>query len=161
MCAAFADDTRSWLIFDACTRPAYYQDLHNILAAPAGHVLRYEYKEKYLTPEVRGTLSAARPQPKSVLLAYVQHRDFTRGGNAVFTLPTFGDGLWLATRFAEMMNVVREADRYFFDLSLGDYPQNRGAANDFFSTAFQNANTPPKAWVAFADRDAVKQLEGG
>jgi hypothetical protein len=161
MCAAFDDDTRSWLIFDTCTRPAYYQDLHNILAAPAGHVLRYEYKEKYLTPEVRGTLSAARSQPKSVLLAYVQQREFTRGANAVFTLPTFEGGLWLATRFAEMMNIVREADRYFFDLSLGAYPQNQGAAHDFFSAAFQSANTPPQAWVAFASRDRVMQLEGG
>ncbi len=160
MSPRFDDETNSWLIFDTCTRPPYYQDLHNILAGPAGHVLRYEYKEKYLTPEVRATLAAARALPKAVLLAYVQHREFTRGSNVAFTLPTFPEGLWLATRFGEMVNVVREADRYFFDLSLGGYPENEHAA-DLFAAAFERANTPPTAWVAFVSRESIAPLAGG
>jgi hypothetical protein len=158
MSPLLADDASAWLIFDTCTRPAYYQDLHNILAAPSGHVLRYEYKEKYLTPEVRATLSAGRPLPKSVLFAYVQPRDFTRGSAVAVNLPAFEDGLWLATRLGEIVNVVREADRYFFDLSIASYPQNNASATTLFANSFGRGDTPPHAWVAFVSRESIAPL---
>jgi len=46
MSFTFDDESRLWAIFDTCTKPHYYQDVHNLLAAPQGWVLRYEYRKQ-------------------------------------------------------------------------------------------------------------------
>ena len=50
-----ADESSSsfWVIFDTGTVPAYYQDVHNILAMPHETIVRYNYKEKYLCDVAR------------------------------------------------------------------------------------------------------------
>ncbi len=39
------------VVFDTCTRSHYYADVHQLLALPAGTILRYDYQEKYFSPE--------------------------------------------------------------------------------------------------------------
>ena len=43
--------SRYWVIFDTCSVPEYYRDLHTVLASPSGAVVRYSYRAKYLTEE--------------------------------------------------------------------------------------------------------------
>jgi hypothetical protein len=45
-----------FVIFDTCTHAAYYGDVHEVLALPAGAIVRYEYKRYLFKPEAAATL---------------------------------------------------------------------------------------------------------
>src|SRR5689334_5840571 len=70
--ALFPDKLRWWVIFDTCTRPEYYQDVHNLLALPRDVLLRYEYRSKYLSPAAIQAATNPNTAPLWVLLVYAQ-----------------------------------------------------------------------------------------
>jgi hypothetical protein len=75
----FEDKKHFWIIFDTSTLREYYQDVHNLIALPSGASIRYEYREKYLSPSA--LTAALKPQsaPSAVLLVYAQWTNYVQG----------------------------------------------------------------------------------
>src|SRR5258708_33047965 len=63
-------DDAFWVVFDTSQYPAYYRDVHDLIAAPRRFVLRYQYREDLLSDSAR-TL-ALKQKSLPVLLLYIQ-----------------------------------------------------------------------------------------
>lgn len=162
MTRGFADDARFWIVFDTCSRPAYYRDVHNLLAAPAGSILRYDYRRKYLTDEVTAVIDdTAVSLPDRVLLAYAQHTAYTRGAELP-KIDGFGDALWIGTRLARMVCVAEAAGEYFFDLQVSGYPAQGAAFLGIMQQQFQRGETPTAKYISFStDNTSFANVMGG
>ena len=60
-----------FVIFDTCTHAAYYGDVHEVLALPAGAIVRYEYKRYLFKPEAAATLDGFANAPVFVGVVWV------------------------------------------------------------------------------------------
>src|ERR1700674_1058615 len=98
--------TECWIIFDTCTRQPYYQDVHNLLALPAGSILRYQYRKLRLTDKALAAVSAWQKWD-AVLLVYAQSRAYAKKEPDPTAIFSFDDMLWVPTRFATLRNLVK------------------------------------------------------
>src|SRR5260370_33998851 len=91
-----------WVIFDTGTRPEYYRDVHNLLALPRGAVMRYDYRDTYLSERALRLAVNDAEAPAKILLIYGQKPGFTRGtGNDAAKGPA-EQFRWVATRFGTL-----------------------------------------------------------
>lgn len=110
-----------WVIFDTSQYPDYYRDVHNLLAYPRSATMRYDYKEKYLSPSA--IEHAAKNEPMSILFVYTQKKGpYTREEGRSAASPGINDVLYVATRFGTMLNVARTGETFYFDFQLAGYP---------------------------------------
>src|SRR5271167_4008546 len=68
--ALFDKAKRLWVIFDTSQYPAYYRDVHDLLAAPRGFVMRYQYREELLSNTAINF--GVKNHPVPILFAYAQ-----------------------------------------------------------------------------------------
>jgi hypothetical protein len=120
-----------WIIFDTCTRPEYYQDVHNILALPKNSIVRYNYNIKYLDSLSEKYLENDE-FPKKVLLMYGEFdgyqkgvsiekfKDFRNSNQDFFVIPT---------RICELKNLQKINGEVYFDLELQEYPYSENSSN--------------------------------
>jgi hypothetical protein len=113
-----------WIIFDTCTRPEYYQDVHNLLCLPSGSILRYNYNKKYFD-ESSLSLSSKHDYPKDVLLLYGQFNKYEKGSlNDVFK--SYKDSnqeyFIIPTRIASLKGIQSINEEIYVDIELGKYP---------------------------------------
>jgi hypothetical protein len=140
-----------WVIFDTCTRPEYYLDVHNILALPYGSIVRYNYNKKYLDNLSSQYLDQDPDQfPKSVLLIYGEFIGYQKGD----THEKFkelqknnSDFVKIPTRLCELKNIQKINEEVYFDLELKEYPYplNENILNEILksldnSTPFSKGN---------------------
>jgi len=149
---AFVDQSKYWVIFDTCPRPEYYLDVHNILAAPPGWVLRYEYRDKYVAPAALQVMNADDDLPDRILFGYTQPLTYARGGGALKETPGFDAMMWVPTRLGRMLNIVERAGQFFFDFEVLGYPMPGVAATDIFRSLYGAHETPFWKWVTFLNR---------
>jgi len=140
-----------WVIFDTSTLRDYYRDVHNVLAAPEGVVIRYEYRTKYLSDAAIAL--AERPSPRAVLLLYAQQdTQYPRSeGKSAPSDPSVADELVFATRLATMVNVTKDGENYYFDFQVAEYPnQDQTALATILGTLETQGTVPWKnrKWVA-------------
>jgi hypothetical protein len=155
MTRAFANDGRFWVVFDTSSRLAYYRDVHNLLAAPAGSIMRYDYRRKYLTEEVTAALDDKTVSlPDHVLLAYAQHPTYTRGAAAIPNIAAFDNALWVGTRLARMVCVTDAAGEYFFDFQVLGYPAQGPAFLGIIQERFESGETPTSKYISFSANNA-------
>lgn len=153
MSRAFTDASKVWIVFDTCTIPDYYLDVHRILAAPPGWIVRYDYREKYLTEEVvAGIRDKTRELPRDILLLYAQIDTHHRGDPPPKETPPFEKMVWHPTRLARMANVVEEAGKFFFDIQVQGYPTPGREVRDICNALYSAKATPFQKWIAFVDR---------
>lgn len=151
-----------WVVFDTCTRPQYYEDVHNLLALPSGATIRYDYRQKYLSADAI-VLSSGR-QVVPVLLVYAQkNAPYSREGTSLQVPDGDLDVLWVATRVGRMLNVVKDADKYYFDFQVASYPnQNAGALDSILGPLRATGEVPWTKWVCTSTQDlSLRTLEGG
>lgn len=70
------------VIWDTCTKPAYYADLHKVMALPEGMVVRYDYRKKYFDPmslDCFVRLSKNEIAEVSVILFYGEVDGYSKG----------------------------------------------------------------------------------
>jgi hypothetical protein len=156
------NSSRFWVIFDTCTRPEYYQDVHNLVALPSGASIRYEYRDKYLSKAAIDALGNDQWTPQPVLLVYGQWNNYQRGGNRPHPTPA-QEMVWLSTRIGEMQLIVREGDNFFFDIKVGDYPRPESAQLvRILDPLVQARETPFDKWVSLShEAEALASLRGG
>lgn len=139
-----------WVIFDTCTEPEYYMDLHKILSMPTGWMIRYNYSRDLISDEAAQELDTQVLKNRTVLLMYGQYDGFIRGTNRkVYQLDK--PMLWCPTRWAELVDVHRDADKYYFDLRLGGYPHfHPDAVKRIIDRLWAQEETPFRKWVALS-----------
>lgn len=145
---------QAWVVFDSCTRSEYYGDLHKLLASPPGWVLRYDYKEKWLSEETAKAIRFDKELPSAILFLYAQTKGYSRGDKSPETTPASGEMLWIPTRLGHMLNVVEDAGHFFFDFSVDGYPA-LGSAGAVVDELFARGETPFAKWVAWTSRWAA------
>lgn len=127
---------RILVVFDTCTIPEYYDDVHRIIGFPRDFVVTYDYSAQNVHSEAQTLLDtlAKTPSPAyPVLLTYIQDPRYGKGAAQPpqGSMPT--DALQVLTRLAHIVAVrpVKHdtATRYYFDLKLGGYPYDRNRSN--------------------------------
>src|SRR5258708_2502848 len=141
-----------WVIFDTSTRRDYYRDVHNLLALPVGSTIRYDYGHYHIS--ARAIEEAGHTRTKKVFIAYVQDRNFTKGGADPVGAIEYQRGLWIGTRIANLAHLQRQGNRYYFDLEVEGYPTNDIPALQRVLEPLELAGDVPFAkWVALSEHD--------
>lgn len=169
-----------WVIFDTCTKPEYYRDLHTVLSAPADTIVRYSYRRKYLSKDADKLASdwrdpsppwymrrPATEYPQTVLLIYGQIQGFKHDADFDAAVDSGKPKIWIPTRFGDLVNVEQARDEFYFDIRLGTYPTVSDPTpvdSVIASLSTSNPLAPLKndrRWVALTERvDEVSQLRG-
>lgn len=160
---AFKDTHRFWVIFDTCTRPSYYLDVHNLLASPEGAVLRYEYRETWLADSAVAAATHPDQAPLAILLVYAERRDFQRGDPDPDAGTPSTEMAWVGTRFGEMLAIPTQGDKFFFDFKVLGYPHHDQATlMEILRPKIQQLETPFRKWVTLSDQmPAFSRLRSG
>ena len=142
-----------WVIFDTSTRPEYYQDVHNLLAHPTGAVMRYEYRDKYLSERALRFALNYSSAPTKVLFVYGQKSGFTRGSGDDKAKAPAKDLQWIGTRLGTMHAIPSTGGaNFFFDFSVDGYPKvDQLALNRLLTPLISHSETPFTKWVAVSD----------
>jgi hypothetical protein len=152
MAKHFTDTSRFWVIFDTCTIPYYYLDVHKLLAIPRDATLRYNYKEEYLSSAaIRASLNP-RSAPRFGLLFYAQRCGFRRGDATPPTGTLFDQMLWVPTRIVEMLCIpARDGEAFNYDFKVLRYPRiERTAMTRVLDTFMRHKEIPFNKWIAIS-----------
>lgn len=117
------------LIFDTCTKPDYYKDVHKVLASPAGSVIRYDYERRLWTEEAQELAEAiiANRNPIPALLIYGQVKDFKKGNPDPTFMLTSDNAIFIPTRCAHVVNfsvephAVKDRENLYLHLEMGGF----------------------------------------
>jgi hypothetical protein len=144
-----------WVIFDTSTKRDYYRDVHNLLALPAGATIRYDYNENHLSVAALEEARKGNASAKKVLVAYAQSKNFKKGGADHRGPIPYEQGLWVATRLANLRHLQFSVNRYYFYLEVLGYPATDDAAFGAIIKALATTgDTPFARWVAVSNFDA-------
>jgi hypothetical protein len=142
-----------WVIFDTCTKPDYYADIHKLLALPPGWVLRYDYRRGLLSDRAADAIFGGSYQPDEVLLAYAQSRGYVRGDEPpADSVPE--DMLFVPTRLGRVELIpLPDGERAYFDIKVSGYPDpHHEAATLILDELVQAREVPYSSWVAISER---------
>lgn len=128
---------RILVVFDTCTIPEYYDDVHKIIGYPRDWVVTYDYGANHVDAEAQALLDelARADAPRCpVLLAYIQEPGYQKGASEPPPEGPMSTGaLQVLTRLAYIVAVrpVKhdQKRRYYFDLKLAGYPYDRKCSN--------------------------------
>lgn len=122
------------IIFDTCTKPDYYKDVHIVLAAPTGSIIRYEYERRLWTEDaqIEAKKVVADGKPISALLMYGQVKSFKKGDDDPTFMLRQDNAIFIPTRFAKVVNFAvdrkpeTERDNLYLHLQLEGFisPKN-------------------------------------
>lgn len=149
---------RALLIFDTGTVPAYYGDIHKLLAAPAGFIISYEYRHKWIEPSVLKLVQEGKATGLPVLLAYAQLNSFTRGYEPSESDTDPENMLWVPTRLASLANVVDDGKKVHFDLKVGIHPASSQRFRDDMIDLAKDGRTPFNKFVIAYDKELPGQF---
>lgn len=151
------------VVFDTCTRSQYYADVHQLLALPSGTILRYDYQEKYFSPEAFAYLRSVRETdcPVDVILFYGQFIDYTKGAaDPKGKLLDPANSVLIPTRYAKLRNVAVEErvggddgsrTIVYFHMELCGFPDpDSSAIRPLLDMLAEKKELPFEKWVALA-----------
>jgi len=154
------------VVFDTCTLPEYYNDVHKILSLPRGYVVTYDYSAGNIDPDALNVLKrlVSSHEKRRILLAYMQSNDYKKGDPSP-EFPTLPEGSFATlTRLAELV-AVRELTnnkktRYYLDLQLFGYPFDRcqTIANDIVTELRKRNAIPMRTYIALCPDTASNVL---
>jgi hypothetical protein len=156
----FGEKKFFWVIFDTCQRPQYYQDLHNLIALPAGACLRYDYKDKYLSAAAQQNLNRKSDEILFIYAqkngAFIEKDNFREADSNLATI-------FIATRIGRMLNISKDAESNYFDFTVEGYPsQDEDLLSHLLQPLIKNNDTPWKTWIATStDVVTLKRLKAG
>jgi len=154
------------VIFDTCTLPEYYNDVHKILSLPRGYVVTYDYSAGNIDPDALTILKTLvnSHEKRRVLLAYMQAKEYKKGDPSPESQILPDGSFATLTRLAELV-AVRELTnnnktRYYMDLQLLGYPFDRRQtiANDIVTELRKRNAIPMRTYVAVCPDNASNVL---
>ncbi len=128
---------------------------------PIGFIKRYQYRKTHLSDGALALCQSKNPLP--ALLVYAQKNVFYQRTNGKSEIPsgTF-DTLFVATRFADVVNVTVSGDKYYFDLRLEGYPSQSEALQRMLAPLVEAGEVPWSRWVVTsANVPELGNLRGG
>ena len=136
-----------WVIFDTSQYRPYYADVHELLATPAGVIMRYQYRADLLTPEATSLAKAGKRT--RVIFAYSQHDcHYTRTDGKTEPVDEQATTKVIPTRLGTMVNVIKDGGRFYFDFVVEEYPRFVEAIVDpYFASLMSAGQAPPEKWV--------------
>jgi hypothetical protein len=154
------------VIFDTCTLPEYYDDVHKILSLPRGHIVTYDYSAQHIQREAVAVLKECviSQKPRRVLLAYMQAKDYKKGDPSSDDQPLPEGSFVMLTRLAELVTVREITNnnkvRYYLDLRLGGYPFDRrqAVATDIAVELRKHNSIPMQTYIAVCPDNASNVL---
>jgi hypothetical protein len=158
--------TEDLIIFDTCTLPEYYNDVHKILSFPRGHVVTYDYSASHIDAEALAMLKplVGSREKRRVLLAYMQANEYKKGDPSPDAEVLPENAFATLTRLAELV-AVRELTnnnktRYYLDLRLLGYPFDRRQtiANDIVAELRKRNSIPMRTYIALCPDNASRVL---
>jgi hypothetical protein len=157
----------TFVVFDTCTRSQYYADVHQLLALPAGTILRYEYEEKHFSEEARSYIMNLQESdcPVDVVLFYGQFEDYVKGSDdPLGRILDPATSVLIPTRYAHLRNVAVESrvggndqsrSNIYFHMELGGFPNpDSPAIRPLLEMLATKRELPFEKWVALAPTDA-------
>ncbi len=168
---ATTDRPKTWVIFDTAAtsnRPAYYKDVHDLLALPVGAMCRYNYRRDYLSAAALRLVEQSREIPAvgriPAILVYWQLPSYQRYEKAPSSAEWANEkALFAVTRLATVHAIVESSREVWLDLELSQYPvtDSSKVASPLISELISSDQTPPLSWVTVAkDRDLWQRLHG-
>jgi hypothetical protein len=148
--------TQFLVIFDTCQRPEYYQDLHNLLALPAGTIVRYEYRSKYIADDALDLFEQGKVSGVDVLLAYAEYSGYSRGDGVTYAPKHDETKAIVSTRIAKVVSSQPLSGtqgnlKYTIDLELAGYPSHQPARlARIVSDLESRESTPWDKWVGLS-----------
>ena len=152
------------VIFDTCTEPDYYLDLHKLIAQPNESLINYEYKAKYLSSDLLKELEELSflRMPKNVLLVYGQPEKMQKG-KEVDKNTTAEKMIWIPTRYARLQGKLQRIGDWFdFDLKLKGFPdvEKDEILKSIINELAEKGAVPYKKWVTISsNKEAFMQLK--
>jgi hypothetical protein len=159
----FSDRKRFWVIFDTSTRREYYQDVHNLIALPAGATVRYQYRDQYLSDAALNAVGDTASAPLMVLLVYGQWEKYVKGDRSKLSPPA-SEMIWIPTRLAEMHLIpAPEGANFFFDFKVMGYPNvNKDTLKKILDPLVAAGEVPFQKWVSLSNNlSALEDLRQG
>ena len=125
-----------FVVFDTCTHPRYYGDVHEVLSLPEGAAIRYEYKRRLLTEAAAREIETLAQNPSylsvDALLLYGQKNHFSHGDAEPDSMLRQADSTFVPTRSAHLVAVdVHKAaetseDVFYMHFQLRGFVQPAG-----------------------------------
>jgi hypothetical protein len=141
-----------WVIFDTSTKRDYYRDVHNLLALPPGATIRYDYNQNHLSASALEEARKSSVFTKKVLVAYAQSKNFKKGGADPRGPIPYQQGLWVATRLANLRHLQFSVNRYYFYQEVLGFPATDETAFGAIIQAL-GEDIPFVKWVAVSNLD--------
>jgi hypothetical protein len=139
-----------WVIFDTCARPAYYLDVHNILALPRGYIYRYNYKKSQISDAAWTHATKFAEAPVRILLVYCQYVGH-RQGNDLSIVPKDCEKIWIGTRLGKLAHIQIDGDSAYFDMELEGFPAaDSSVLARIISDLEHQGDTPWNKWVVIS-----------
>lgn len=160
----FTDTSRFWVIFDTCTVPEYYLDVHKLLAIPRGATLRYNYREKYLSASAVTASLNPTTAPQLALLLYAQRNGFRKGDGTPATGTIFPEMLWIPTRIVQMLCIpARDGETFNYDFKVLRYPCiDHTVLMQILNPLIEHREIPFNKWVTLSSElKALENLQRG
>ena len=95
------------IVFDTCTKPDYYRDVHKVLSAPTGTIVRYDYERRLWSDAAQRVVDnfTSLDKPIPTLLMYGQLKNYKKGDTDPDFMLTWDNAIFLPTRVAEVVNI--------------------------------------------------------
>ncbi|WP_143540177.1 hypothetical protein [Rhodovulum sulfidophilum] len=95
------------IVFDTCTKADYYRDVHKVLSAPSGTLVRYDYERRLWSGDAQKLVDrfSNEQDPIPTLLMYGQLKNYKRGDDDPGFMLTWENAFFIPTRVAEVVNV--------------------------------------------------------
>lgn len=155
------------VVFDTCTRSQYYADAHQLLALPSGTILRYDYQQKYFSPEAFAYLRELKETdcPVDIILFYGQFNDYAKGTpDPKGKLLDPANSVLIPTRYARLRNVAVEEriggddgsrTIVYFHMELSGFPDpDSPAIRPLLDMLAEKKELPFEKWVTLAPEGA-------
>jgi hypothetical protein len=152
------------VIWDTCTKPDYYNDLHKVITLPKGMVVRYDYTKKYFDEKSLiqfESLPAGKIKKIPVIHFYGEIASYSKFQENIPDKAMIEH--WVPFRLSTVVCAKNQrsgkagkADKVVYDILLGDYPnlKNLSRHKETFNNEFKE-RAPFLKWHTYIESDEI------
>ncbi|ALA26682.1 hypothetical protein [Piscirickettsia salmonis] len=151
------------IIWDTCTKPDYYQDLHNVLASPKETIVRYEYKTYLFDKKSKlefEKLSKNIVSSIDIIIVYGEQTDessvFDNGKQKVNEFIPYRLGQVIACKITNNSDNNKKS-KIIYDIKLLDYPNLDKFDRKLFIKNIEN-NIPYESWHSYVENIEAEDI---
>lgn len=152
------------VIWDTCTKPDYYNDVHKVITLPKGIVVRYDYTKKYFDEKsliLFENISAGKIEEIPTIHFYGEIENYSKFQGNIPDKAMVRH--WVPFRLSTIVCAQNQrsgkagkADKVVYDILLGDYPnlKNLSRHEETFNDEFKE-RAPFSKWHTYIESDEI------